>query len=380
MTKNVHDEDTADGGRARVAVIGGGIFGTSIAAAFGESFDVVVFETRERLLAEGTFANCFRHHLGYHYPRSDATVREILTSKKDFESVYRAAIVDDYPTYYGLVQNESLVDAGAFQAFCERNQLPFEHVSVPATLMNSSIMSLSVKVPEPSYHYPTLLRLVEARLAAMPRVEVRLNTAVRSVSRKGPLKRLEFTGKQSGAETFDIVVNASYAGINQFAKLLGAEAKKIRIDLTEELLIRLPTPRVSITIIDGPFATLMTTGEPDEFILYHARESIRERYFPEDGLPIRSRPESSNWKKIISESIRYFPILENAEVLESRYALRAVSAESVRDDARLVDIVDYGGNCYSVLSGKILTAEYAAQRLLAMVEESVEKSRESDFN
>ena len=65
-----------DPARPRVAIIGGGIFGATCALILGERFSVTLFERHSDLLMEATRANQYRHHAGYHYPRSLETIKE----------------------------------------------------------------------------------------------------------------------------------------------------------------------------------------------------------------------------------------------------------------------------------------------------------------
>jgi hypothetical protein len=361
-----HTTPSAGEGKApqlRIAIIGGGIFGTSIAAELGATHRVSIFEKSVTLLAEGTYANCFRHHMGYHYPRSDETVKEILSAKEYFEEVYGAAIIDTYPTYYGLEREHSRVDANEFLAFCERNRLPYEEVVIDRTVLSVDAMSLCIKVPEPSYHYETLKKLVEERLAALPNINVCLGNTVRQYALNAcgtKTLRIVRVDGECEEQNFDVVINATYAGINQFSADIGFSIRPIRVDLTEELIISLPIAPISVTVIDGPFATLISTGNKNEFVLYHAKESIRDRYAPEDGLPKGGDWPTSNRERIISESAQYFPILKEAKVIESRFALRAVRANHEHDDSRVIDVVEHGNNCFSVLSGKILTSVASA--------------------
>lgn len=106
--------------RPRVAVIGGGIFGAAAGIALGDRFEVTLFERRGSLLGEATYANQYRHHHGYHYPRSADTVEQCLVARKDFEDVFGEAIVRDFPAYYAVAREGSRTTPEDFLAFCER--------------------------------------------------------------------------------------------------------------------------------------------------------------------------------------------------------------------------------------------------------------------
>lgn len=363
--------------KPRVAVIGGGIFGTSIAAELGKSCSVALFEKNAELLREGSFINQFRHHRGYHYPRSDETVEDIKVSRGDFEEAFKDAIVDTYPTYYGLAKKDSLVSKAQFIAFCKRHGLPYREAFPPAGLMAESEMQLSVEVPEANYHHERLSAIVKDRLSVSPDTKVVYGAEVTgcALSPDGRKVISYKKGKAAKRQEFDFVINAMYANINRFAHWLGFEHYLIRVDLAEVLIVKLPIDPVSVTIIDGPFATLMPTGNKHEFTLYHVTESILDRYVPEDGL-VRKVPERrSNQKAIFEESMKLFPILKDAEIVETRIVHRGVQAFREHDDKRVADIVSHGFGCWSVLSGKILSSVTVGKRLASIVAASSAKGK-----
>src|ERR1035437_1364163 len=98
----------------RVAIIGGGIFGLSVAAELGSFCNVTLFERHKQLMQEGTFINQFRHHYGYHYPRSDETVIDVQRSRADFEKIFGDALFINSPTYYAIAKEGSRVNVQEF--------------------------------------------------------------------------------------------------------------------------------------------------------------------------------------------------------------------------------------------------------------------------
>lgn len=343
----------------RVAVIGGGIFGSTIALELSQFCDVTIFERNKNLLSEGSFINQFRHHHGYHYPRSDETVTEVQASKASFEKIFKKAIITNYPTYYGLAKEDSLVSSKEFKIFCKRHNLPYVQKFPHFSLLKKEKMSLCVQVLEPSYQHSILKRIIKKRLVSNKNITLRLDTVVDSyeIMPQGN-KRIIFSEnkKKIKDDDFDFVINATYANINQFSNKLGFEHFPVRVDLVEVLIVHIPIAPVSLTVIDGPFATLMPTGNPNEFTLYHVKESILDRYVPKNGILKKKISSISNTKAIMEESKKLFPILEKATIVESRIVHRGVQAYREHDDARVADIISHGFGCWSVLSGKILSS------------------------
>ena len=357
-----------------VAIIGGGIFGTSIAAELGKSCLVTIFEKNSELMQEGTFANCLRHHYGYHYPRSDATVIDIQNSRKDFEKIYKKALVYSHKTYYGLAKNNSYVSAQEFLTFCKKHKLTYEKKFPPNNVLARNEMSLSIRVPESNYNFEILRNLTKARLDKFKNIKILYNTKVTNCSIDvDGRKTVTFIENETPIRQnkFDYVINATYANINRFSSWLSFGICPIRIDRTEVLIVKLPMPPFSLTVIDGPFACLMPDGNPNEFTLYHVKESILDRYVSKDGLVKGNDNIKSNQKSILKESMKFFPILKDAVVIESRITNRGVLANHEHDDSRVADIIEHGFGCWSILSGKILSSVTTGIRLAEIIKRNL---------
>lgn len=348
--------------RPRVAIIGAGVFGTNTALELASFCEVTIFEKHTDILQEGTKVNQFRHHVGYHYPRSDETVRDVQKSTALFDLFYEKALVRTIPTFYGIAKEGSHVKTKDFLNFCDRHNLPYELVTEHAFAVDA--VESVVRVYEPSYHYESLYEITRKRLLET-RVDVRTKVKVQRVIVDESGKKLVVlkSGDRDWMEEFDVVVNTTYAAINDMTRWLDVALVPIRVDLAEVLIVEIPIDPISLTVIDGPFATLMPTGNPHEFTLYHVVHSILDRYTPKDGLvkPVVGNP--SKREAIFEGGRPFFPALEQATIKESRVVHRGVQAYREHDDSRVAELYDHGFGCYSMLSGKIVSSVSIARNL-----------------
>src|SRR3989344_8984690 len=125
-----------------VAIIGGGVFGATAALILGRHFPVVLFEKNPDIFGEATLANQYRHHYGYHYPRSPETIKEVRGARRDFENFYGQAIVSDFPSYYCVSRRNSLTSAGKFLKICKKNNLPAKMAYPPKIFLNRDTVDL----------------------------------------------------------------------------------------------------------------------------------------------------------------------------------------------------------------------------------------------
>lgn len=359
--------------KPKIAIIGGGIFGTSVAMELGSFCDVTLFEKNDELLQEGTLINQFRHHYGYHYPRSDETVIDVQKSRADFENIFKKALFIDSPTYYAISKKDSKVNVEEFIKFCKKHKLPYKKEYPPKNFLSRDEIDLSIRVPEPSYRHKVLKSIVKNKIKTLPNINVCLGAIVSGCNiDKNGKKNISYSIKNiSKSDKFDFVINATYANINRFVNWLNFDKCPIRVDLAEVIIIKLPVKPVSVTVIDGEFATLMPTGNKNEFTLYHVKESIIDRYVPVDGLIKKVTDYRSKREAIFNESLKFFPILKSAEFVENRIVHRGVQAYHEHDDSRVADLINHGFGCWSILSGKILSSVTTAKRLKEMIKKSI---------
>ena len=356
--------------KPKIAIIGAGIFGTNCAIKLGENYDVTIFERNNDILKEASLVNQYRHHLGHHYPRSVETVNDIKEASKSFESLYKKALIYDFPTYYCVAKEGSRVPADQYIKFCKENGLPFVLEYPDKNHVNHDMISASLKTLEPIYNYPMLYNLVNSYLSDNKNIKMKLKSEVINgyFDEEGKKVLVIKENDKKYEEKFDFVINVTYANINKFAYWFNFPIKPLRIDLVEALMVKLPIPKISFAIMDGPFTNMVPTAEDDIFTLVHIKHSMIHRGNPKNGLIPKSWEKSyklkkSNIKKILDESKKFIPILEKADVVESRHVFRGVNAYREHDDARPSDIIDYGFGCYSILGGKIINCVCTAQKI-----------------
>jgi FAD dependent oxidoreductase len=357
--------------RPRVGVIGAGVFGATCALRLARHCQVTVFEREDDILGGASWGNQNRHHFGYHYPRSDETVRQCRRSHPSFEAFYGHALVWDMAAYYGVAREGSRTEPEEYLKFCERHGLPYRLEYPDQDQLRRSTVSLCLRVPEPVFDYWDLKRIIRARLADDPNVELRLgHIAVGGHIAADGCKRVEVRHPGgTGVHYFDALVNATFYEINTVCGWFGFRRRDFQYDTKELVIVRLPTARrVAITIMDGPFCTFLPMGRSDRFILGHVRESVLTRDVAQ-ATPDR-RPGDlarSRWPVIRDASAEFFPFVRRAEFVESIFTGVVVDPEALDDDARVSEITEHAHGCWTVFSAKIVSCVSVADELMERV-------------
>lgn len=357
--------------RPRVAVIGGGVFGTTCALELSNSCDVSIFERHEKLLNEASYYNQWRHHSGFHYPRSVETIQEIQLSKKAFEAVYEKAILRDIDAYFSVSALGNEISRERYLATCEANQLDYSIIPPPADIVYPEKSSVCLHTDESVVDIDRLTRIIQSRIKASGHVAMHLDSAIVS----GKLLadgRKALTIRSAGSERteeFDFLINASYANSNIVANWFNFPMRPLRFDRLELAVFRIPgAPRFMMTLLDAPFTSLTSLGHGDLFMLSHIEQSILESRVTDDGLPPKWSDTPLNHENLLRHGLRYLPILKNAEYVESRIGIRTVEAYSLDYDGRPTVVTHHGFGCWSMLGGKIITAVTNAREIVAAIE------------
>ncbi len=351
--------------KEHVLIIGGGVFGLTAAIVLGEfGFQVTLLEKEQDIMLGASLVNQNRIHFGYHYPRSKETCLESLEGLQSFREFYNGSIHKGFKKYYAIAKEGSHISADQFYDFCKNLGLSLVEEYPSEAILNHEMVDTCWLTDEPIFDYNILKQQVIYRTAKNRNITVLRN--IRPVSMKQTGSHKEVTLSDGTTVICDTIVNATYAGISETAHMLGMESipAKYQLCLLPILQILKPVGSFGVTIMDGPFCSLMPRGmSPDQFILYHVKYSVLETHVGDSNIPwspIVGFPDLN----IIEYSKKFFPVLESMKICDSWITTRIVLPKQEVDDARPTLTIDHGNRIYSLFSGKLTTCVSAAKDLL----------------
>lgn len=329
----------------RVAVIGGGPFGSTAAVyAARAGHDVHLFEAKPQLMA-GATASCFaRLHRGAHYPRSVATGRESRRAEKSFRIEYGDAVIDGGRQLYIVPEHGSHVTVREFADFLDNEGLPFAE--------DGGIFT----VEEPRINLEILADLVKEKVAASG---VKVHLGERADARM--------------RDRFDRIVVATYAGLNDTLDELGCQRAEYRFQVVEKPIVRLADSfkDTSVVVIDGPFGCVDPFDDTEYHALGHVTKTIHAQntgycaivpphLAPLVGEGFIPNAPYSRWREVAEDLWRYIPGFQVMEYLGSSYVVRAVLANVEETDRRPTLVAHHNKQISSIFSGKLSTCVVAA--------------------
>ena len=347
----------------KAIVIGGGFYGATIAAylktvrGFAE---VVLLERAGDLLTRSSFANQARVHNGYHYPRSFTTAYRSVVNAPRFAREFGPAIKSDFVHLYALARRNSKVTPRQMERFCLEIGAPLEPAEPElARLFDPARIQRVYRAAESAFDADTLRRLMRARLAAAG-VETRFGVEVERVYQTDTGVRIAALAHGQPMEfTADIAFNCTYSGLQSV--LPPAPPLPLKYEIAEMVLVEPPAvlKGLGVTVMDGPFFSLMPFPARDLHTLSHVRYTPH-RAWTEAGssspyavLDAYARDSRYDW--MIRDAARYLPAIAACQPRASLFEVKTVLVRNEGDDGRPIFFERHApfGRLVSVLGGKI---------------------------
>jgi glycine/D-amino acid oxidase-like deaminating enzyme len=356
-------------------VVGAGLFGLHAAAVLaGRGESVTVVDVDAGPVMRASLVNQARVHNGYHYPRSAYTALRSASYYHRFVADFPEAMNQRFTKVYAISATGSYTDAEHFEAFCRNVGVRAQRVD-PSALFQPGSVQEAYETDEYSFDAPTLRAALLDRIDRTPGdVELLLSDEVVEAAADGDSWLVR---TRSGAALRAAgVVNATYAGTNGVLATFGFEPLPLKYELCEVALVDSPPHAgVGITVMDGPFFSLMPFGHSGRHSLtavdYTPRlaSTATTPEFPcqahnplctpaaldNCGLcPVR--PVSA-FPQMMALARRYLAEADQVRLVEGLHSVKAVLRSSEVDDARptLTRVHSTSPAFVSLFSGKINT-------------------------
>jgi glycine/D-amino acid oxidase-like deaminating enzyme len=353
-----------------VAVIGGGAFGAMTAIKLAECGQTVTLFERLPSLMQGATFNANRLHLGFHYPRDEETALQCMRGFEIFKREFSPAILPKVTNAYFIASEGSLTSPRSFLAFCRRLGLRHQEIEPDAMHPRVSNVDLGLMTDEVMFDGATLRRLMNGRLAGLE-IEVRLGQEVTGLQRNK--RGFDVVTQHGHRSSFDAAVNCCYANINRLTAQLDHPIEVRQYEYAAVPIIELDWLELrSITILDGPFMSLLPFGEKGRYLLYHVRDSVIAE---DNGLlldPAWLDPSASPFASIDQEAwfntlreacCNFIPALRDCRLKGFVQGPRMVLAHQENNDARRSVVTSHEPRYVSVFAGKIDHCTWVAEEV-----------------
>jgi len=353
--------------RDSVAIIGGGFYGLSIALYLYDNLgvkEITIFEKEPETMSRASYVNQARVHNGYHYPRSVLTAYRSAVNFPRFVEQYKSAIISDFNKYYAITKQLSKVSAEQFRRFAEKIGADIQPADGNVVeLFNQAYIDKVFKVKEYAFDSHKLRDLLLDEIRK--REGITLHTEEQVELLEEACGGVQVTTNRN-KYTSDKVIGCTYSSINTLHRASGLPLINLKHEVAEMCLVRLPKQLrdFSITVMDGPFFSIMPFPSKNLWTLSHVRYTPHESWIDNAKTPIDRRnphkylsetPLTTNYKQMYNDVIRYIPALKDMEYVESIVEVKTVLVKSEGDDSRpILFRADHGiPNYICVMGGKL---------------------------
>ena len=356
-------------------VIGAGLYGLYSALRCGERGQrVLVLECDPEPFMRASYINQARVHMGYHYPRSFATAIKSAHYFDRFCQNYGFCNLTEFDQVYATASHFSWTNAAEFKRFCASAEIRCDALD-PERYFQAGTCDGAFLTKEYAFDAQILKRWFLEQLACLPNVELAWNQRVEAIQQRGSCWELR---SSSRCDQAPFLLNATYAGVNEIHRLLGLEPFRIKYELCEIILctVNEPLKNVGLTVMDGPFFSIMPFGitglhsltsvtftphetSYDQVATFPCQARSGGRCFPGhlancNDCPARPRSAWPYMSQLARKFLR--PELE-FQYVDSLFSMKPILMASEIDDSRptVVRKLREDPVFISVLSGKINT-------------------------
>lgn len=351
-----------------VVIIGGGFYGLRIALYLYENLgvkNILILEKEPAVMTRASYTNQARVHNGYHYPRSILTGHRSAVNFPGFVDEYNEAIVSNFDKYYAVARQLSKVNSHQFVGFCKK--IGVDIAKAPANineLFKSQLIEDVYKVKEYAFDSHKLRDLLLERISQYPTIHIRHNQEVLRVESDSDktimvhTKHVTYSAKQ--------VMNCAYSQINTLHRASGLSLVGLKHEITEMCLVTLPDnlKNFSVTVMDGPFFSIMPFPSRGLHTLSHVRYTPHESWIDDQDTDVKrynthayldTLSKQSNYKQMYADVMRYIPALKDMQYVESIREVKTVLVKSEGDDSRPILFKPHFGmqNYTCIMGGKL---------------------------
>lgn len=359
-----------------IAVIGAGFFGLYLAEFFAlQGKRVLVLEKENDAMQRASFVNQARVHNGYHYPRSILTALRSRIAFPRFAEEFADCIHSDFDKYYMIANPLGKVTAQQFKVFCERIGAPCDEApEAIKQLTNPKYIKGVFQTTEFAFDAVKLKQVMCERLQDA-KAEIRFNYQVQRVRQAENHLLLTVSDSNDNSNNSsnnssqeiavsDHVFNCTYSMLNAVPQQSAMAMIPLRHEMTEMCLIDVPEPlkNVGITVMCGPFFSVMPFPSTDKHTFSHVRYTPHYQWSDHVGQPysdahqhFEAAEKRSAWRQMIYDARRYIPILGESVYHDSLWEVKTILPRSDNDDSRPILFKAHYGlpNFHCVMGGKI---------------------------
>lgn len=356
-------------------IFGAGIYGMYAAKLLASAgIKIAIIEIDDKPIQRASFINQARVHNGYHYPRSVSTAEKSANYYRRFNEEFEFAIHKKFKKIYAISLYDSLTNAEQFKRFCDFVSIPAEEINA-SKFFNNGMVEAAFETDEYTYDAMKIRNSLSEELLKFRNVKMIFSGQISKVDSLEDEFQVRLTNGMI-IQTPN-VLNATYASINQLLHFFGYDFFQTKYELCEVILTKVSTnfSNVGITVMDGPFFSLMPFGYSGNHSLTSVSDTPHEtsnHYYPKFSCQTNRQDcnesflrncnscdfqPNSAWIRMNQLAKKYLKSEISIQYESSLFAVKTILNTAEIDDSRPTVIKESSNkpNFTSVFSGKFNT-------------------------
>lgn len=336
----------------KIGIVGAGWYGCHIASTLKSiGVDATIYEKNSRVLHEASGNNQFRLHMGFHYARSYVTRLQSRDGYSRFLERYPGLSRDVASNLYAIPKYESSIDFLTYKLIMTAAGIEFNEVSpeIHGISAVSGVINCREKV--------ILTDKARAHFNAKLKDALNLNSKIESIERSG--RKIFINGTP-----FDYIIDTTWGH-------LVPSAFPVFYEPTLLFYYKCQNIHPAVTLVDGPLCSIYPTEDAGIYTLSSVPHTPLGQYCT--AIEARSAlnavsTETISKKRLLMENQiqQYLPnFLDNFEYMTPQFSIKT-KLHGHHDDRSCY--VAHNNRIITVMSGKIDTIFFAAQRILSFLD------------
>jgi hypothetical protein len=344
-----------------IAVIGGGVFGSTTAIELSQNgFNVSLFEKSSDILMGATSKSVLRLHLGFHYPRDLDTAIQSKRGYKSFITKFPDVTDLSFTNYYAISKTSSRINRNDFLIFANNAKLDMTECSSEVVASYGLAVQQCSGIFSNKEGVISILKLREHLLEEILTLPILLNLNTEVAKAERCNNKWILTSSDNVEREFDFVIRSTYG--HDKIEIVGAKMnveRRYEYHKTLVLEVKVNLPDFGLTIIDGDFLTVLPKAFDENHLLYGPNPSVLKRHvganYPESWDLINSDSDivHSACTEIIKRYQEWFPNNSDIALKGTEITVRAIDSNVKATDRRVSLLEHRDENFIDICSGKI---------------------------
>lgn len=346
--------------KKKILIIGAGIHGCFVAKYLSKSkHKITVIDKNKDICIETSAATHNRANRGFHYPRSNKTANECKLAYNYFNKNYKNYL-KKISSFYCIEKN-SKISFKNYLNFFKKQNLSYKVITKSKFIKNNLIEGI-IKAEEGCFNHEKIKLHLKKELKKK-NVKIYYNFNLFKIKNDGQ-QTLFISKNKIIRDKFDVIINATYNLSNETLKKFFSNIKlnKYKHQITEVVAVKSSLKFPGITIMDGPFCTIMPQiGKKNSYLLYDVINSIRKVSDQPKSIAIKN----SNFKLMKKKISKYLNFTENFKFKASLYGYRPIPINDKYSDrsTKITENNFFGSKVLTIKEGKYISAPYIAKKL-----------------